>query len=63
MFDGGLHSGYELFAIEVSVNCRGYEADVFVDVGQGVRRESENGEAGFQDFGEGLHAVGDAGDN
>jgi hypothetical protein len=28
-----------------------------------VRRESENGQAGFQDFGEGLHAVGDAGDD
>ena len=41
----------------------GDEADVFVDVGEGVRRESEDGEAGFEDCGEGLHAVGDAGDD
>ena len=42
---------------------RGDEADVFVDVGEGVRGEGEDGQAGFEDCGEGFHAVGDAGDD
>ena len=61
--DGGLHLGDQGFCFGLRVDNGGDEADVFVDVGEGVRRESENGQAGFQNFGEGLHAVGDAGDN
>ena len=37
LFDGGLHTGDELFADGVGVDCCGYEADVFVDVGEVVR--------------------------
>jgi len=62
-FDGGLHLVNEGLRFGLRVDCSSDEADVFVDVGEGVRRESENGEAGFQDFGEGLHAIGDAGDD
>ena len=53
----------EGFGFGSRVDYGGDEADVFVDVGEGVRRESEDGEAGFQDRGEGLHAVRDAGDD
>ncbi len=60
-FDGGLHLVNEGLGFRLRVDQGGDEADVFVDVGEGVRRESENGQARFQDFGEGLHAVGDAG--
>ena len=35
------------------------EADVFEDVGQGVRREGQDREAGFQDRRKGFHTVGD----
>ena len=41
----------------------GDEADVGLDVGERVGREGEDGQAGLEDGGEGLHAIGDAGDD
>ena len=38
-FDGGLHFGDERFGFGLRVDVGGDEADVFVDVGEGVRRE------------------------
>ena len=61
--DGGLHLGDEGFGFILGVDYCGYEADVFVDVGQGVGGESQDGQAGFEDRGEGFHAIGDAGED
>ena len=61
--DGGLHACDEWFGVDVGVDDGGDEAHVCVDVGEGVRREGEDGQAGFEDGGEGFHAVGDAGDD
>ena len=44
-FDGGLHLGDEGFGLGLRVDVRGDEADVFVDVGEGVWGESEDGES------------------
>lgn len=63
MLDGLLHVGDESICCGVSVDYGGDESDVVVDVGEGVRCEGEEGEAGFEDSGEGLHTVGDAGDH
>ena len=38
--DGGLHLSDEGFGFGLRVDDRGDEADVFVDVGEGVRGES-----------------------
>jgi hypothetical protein len=38
-FDGGLHFGDERFGFGLRVDVRGDEADVLVDVGEGMRRE------------------------
>ncbi len=62
-FDGGLHPRDEGFGFGLRVDYCGDEADVFVDVGQRVRGECEDGQAGFQDCGEGFQAVGDAGED
>ena len=61
--DGGLHPGDESFSLGLCVDVCRDEADVFVDVGDGVRGEREDGHAGFEDRGEGFHTVGDAGDD
>ena len=61
--DGGLHLGDEGFGIGSRIDVSGDEADVFIDVGDRVWREGEDGKAGFEDCGEGFHAVGDAGDD
>ena len=60
-FDGGLHLGDEGFGLWLCVDLCCDEADVFVDVGEGVRGESQDWQAGFEDRGEGFHAVRDAG--
>ena len=60
-FDGGLHRGDEGFGFGLRRDDGGDESDVFVDICQGVRGKSEDREAGFEDRGEGFHAVGDAG--
>jgi hypothetical protein len=62
-FNGKLHLGDEGFAFGLRVNDGGDEAYVFVDVGEAVRGKSEDWEAGFENRGEGLHTVGDAGDH
>jgi hypothetical protein len=62
-FDGGLHLGDEGFGFGLRVDYGGDEANVFIDVGERVRCEGEDGQAGFEDRGEGLHAVRDAGDD
>ncbi len=41
----------------------GDEADVVVDIGEGVGGEGEDGQAGFEDCGQGFEAVGDAGED
>ena len=51
------------FGLWGRVDERGDEANVVVDVGEGVRSEGKSGEAGFEDGGEGFEAVGDTGDN
>ena len=76
--DGGVREGLGSFAgygevrLEVgdeALGCfgcageGGEEADVGEDVGEGVWGEREDGEAGFEDGGEGLHAVGDGGND
>ena len=61
MFDGGLHLVDELFGGGGGVDYGGDEANVFVDVGEVVRGEGEDGQAGFEDGREGFHAVGHAG--
>ncbi len=60
-FDGGLHLGKEGFGFWLCGYDGGDEADVFVDVGEGVRGEGYDWQAGLEDRGEGFHAVGDAG--
>ena len=62
-FDGRLHLGDEDFAFGLCVDDGGDETDVFVDVGEAVRGERQDREAGFEDRGEGLHTIGDAGDH
>jgi hypothetical protein len=47
----------------LGVDYCGDEADVFVDVGEGVGGEGQDGEAGLEDRGEGFHAIGDAGED
>jgi hypothetical protein len=61
--DGGLHRSDEGFGFGLCVDDGGDEANVFVDVGEGVGGEGEDGEAGLEDCSEGFEAVGDAGDN
>lgn len=60
---GGLHLGDEGFGFGLGVDVGGDEADVFIDVGYRVWGEGEDGQAGFEDCGEGFHAVGDAGND
>src|ERR1700733_7569024 len=60
-FDGGLHLGNEGFGFWLCGYDGGDEADVFVDVGEGVRGEGYDWQAGLEDRGEGFHAVRDAG--
>ena len=62
-FDGRLHLGDEGFAFGLCVDDGGDEAYVFVDVREAVRGEGQNREARFEDRGEGVHTVGDAGDH
>ncbi len=62
-FDRGLHFGDEGFGFGLRVDYGGDEADVFVDVGERARGKGEDWQAGFEDRGEGFHAVGDAGDD
>jgi hypothetical protein len=61
--DGGFHASDEGFAFSICVNYGGNEADVLVDVVEVVRGQCEDGQAGFQDRGQRLHTIGDAGDN
>ena len=61
--DGGLHPGDKGFSLGLRVHMCRDKADVFVDVGEGVRGEREDGHAGFEDRGEGFHTVGDAGND
>ena len=63
MFEGLLHVGDDGFGGGSCLDGGGDEADVVVDIGESVRSEGEYGEAGFEDSGEGFHAVGDAGDD
>jgi hypothetical protein len=51
-FYGGLHLGDEGFGFGLGVDVRGDESDVFIDVGERVRGESEYGKAGFEDGGQ-----------
>jgi hypothetical protein len=60
-FYGGLHPGDEGFGFGLRGDDGGDEADVFVDVGEGVRGEGYDWQAGLEDRGEGFHAVRDAG--
>jgi hypothetical protein len=62
-FDGELHLGDEGFGLRLCIDDGGDEASVLVDVGERVGSEGEDGEAGLEDCGEGLDAVGNAGDN
>lgn len=62
-FDGRLHLGDKGFAFGLCVNDGGDETDVFVDIGEAVRGEGQDREAGFENGGEGLHAVRDTGDH
>ena len=55
--------GDEGLGLRGGVDEGGDEADVFGYVGEVVGREGEDGEAGLEDGGEGLHAIGDAGDD
>jgi hypothetical protein len=64
----GLHQGLvdlmeEGFALRGGLYQGRDEADVVDDVGEAMGREGEDGEAGLEDGGEGLHAIGDAGDD
>ena len=61
--DGGLHFGDDGFGCLLGVDYCGDEADVLVDVGEGVRGQGQDGEARFEDCGEGFHAIGDAGED
>ncbi|MCU1252300.1 MAG: hypothetical protein JWQ49_5329 [Edaphobacter sp.] len=61
--DGRLHLRDEGFGLGLGVDYCGDEADVFVDVGEGVGGQGQDGEAGFQDCGQGFEAVGDAGED
>ena len=61
--EGVVHVGDESLGLWSGVDQGSYEADVFGYVGEVVGREGEDGEAGLEDGGEGLHAVGDAGDD
>ena len=60
---GRLHLGDEGFGLRLRVDYCGDEADVFVDVGQGVGGEGQDGEARLEDRREGFDAVGDAGED
>ena len=62
-FDCRLHLGDKGFAFGLCVDNGGDEPDVFVDIGEAVRRKGEDREARFEDRGQGLHTVGDAGDH
>jgi hypothetical protein len=59
--DGGLHVGDEGLGFGLRIDYGGDEADVFVDVGEGVRGEGQDWQAGLQDCGERFQAVGDTG--
>ena len=61
--DRGLHLGDERLGFCVCVDVCGDKADVFVDVGDRVRGQCEDGKAGFEDRGEGFEAIRDAGDD
>ena len=61
--DGGLHLGNDGFGFRLSVDVGGDEADVFIDVGERMRSEGQDGKAGFEDRGEGFHPVRNAGDD
>jgi len=61
--DGRSHLGDEGFGFRLRVDYGGDEADVFVDVGEGVGGEGQDWEAGFEDRGQGFEAVGHAGED
>jgi hypothetical protein len=61
--DGGFHASDEGFAFSICVNYGSDEANVFVDVVEVVGGQGEDGQAGFQDRGQRLHSIGDAGDD
>jgi len=74
LFGEGLGSGADFFDAVVELFIEGFagfwgldevgeDSCVVGDVGEGVRGESEDGQAGFEDGREGFHAVGDAGDD
>ncbi len=59
--DGLLEGLDEGFGFGGAVDLARDEAGVVEDVGEGVRGEREEGDAGFQDRGEGFETVGDGG--
>ena len=63
MFEGLLHVGDDGFGGGGGIDDGGDEADVVVDVDQSVWGEGKDGQARFENGGEGLHAVGDADDD
>jgi len=62
-FDCGLHLGDKGFTFGVSVDDGCDEANIFVDIGEPVWSEGENGESGFENCRERLHTVGHAGNH
>lgn len=62
-FDGGLHLRDEGFGLRGGIGDGANEADVVVDVHEGVGREEQDGDAGLEDGGEGFLAVGDGGED
>lgn len=62
-FDGGLHLCDEGFGLRGGIGDGADESDVVVDVCEGVGREEQDGDAGFEDGGEGFLAVGDGGED
>ena len=58
-----LHFGDERFCHFNAVHDGADEADVCVDVGEGVGRERDDGAAGLEQCGERLHAIGHAGED
>jgi len=59
--DGGCQACDEGLAFAVGVDYRCDEANVFADVVEIVGSEGEDGQTGFQDRGERLHAIRNAG--
>ena len=63
LVEGLVDLGDDSFSFWGGLDERGDETDVGVYVGQGVGREGEGGQAGFEDGGKGLEAIGDAGED